>query len=44
LHLYVAGQGTRLFDGDVPKSCRLELLSNTAFSNETAGLQYRRHR
>ena len=39
---YVAGEGTRLFD-DVPKSYRLDLVSSTAFSNGTVGLQYRRH-
>jgi len=43
LHPYVAGEGTRLFD-DVPKSYRLDLVSSTAFSNGTVGLQYRRHR
>ena len=43
LHPYVAGEGTRLFD-EVPKSYRLDLVSSTAFSNGTVGLQYRRHR
>ena len=43
LHPYVAGEGTRLFD-DVPKFYRLDLVSSTAFSNGTVGLQYRRHR
>jgi dihydrofolate reductase len=43
LHPYVAGEGTRLFD-DVPKSYRLALVSSTASSNGTVGLQYRRHR
>ena len=43
LYPYVAGGGTRLF-GDVPKSYRLDLISSTAFSNGTVGLQYRRHR
>jgi dihydrofolate reductase len=43
LHPYVAGEGTRLFDG-VPKSYRLDLVSSTEFSNGTVGLQYRRHR
>jgi dihydrofolate reductase len=41
---YVAGEGTRLFDG-VPKSYRLDLISSTAL--EPTGileLQYRRHR
>jgi len=40
---YIAGEGTRLFD-DVPQSRQLDLVSSTAFSNETVGLQYRRHR
>jgi dihydrofolate reductase len=45
LDLYpdVAGEGARLFD-DVAKSYRLDLVSHTAFSNGTVGLQYRRHR
>jgi dihydrofolate reductase len=40
---YVAGEGTRLFDG-VPKSYRLDLVSNTASSSGIVELQYRRHR
>ncbi|MPZ79277.1 MAG: deaminase [Actinophytocola sp.] len=44
LHLYVAGEGTRLFNDDVPKSYRLDLVSSTEFSNGTIGLHYRRHR
>jgi dihydrofolate reductase len=44
LYPYVAGEGTRLFNDDVPKSYRLDLVSSTAFSNGTVGLQYRRHR
>jgi dihydrofolate reductase len=40
---YVAGEGTRLFDG-VPKSYRLDLVSSTASSNGILELQYRRHR
>ena len=40
---YVAGEGTRLFD-DVPKSYRLDLVSNTASSNGIVELEYRRHR
>ena len=40
---YVAGEGTRLFDG-VPKSYRLDLVSSTASSNGIDELQYRRHR
>jgi len=47
LHLtvfpYVAGEGTRLFDG-VPKSYQLDLLSSTAGSNGVLELRYRRHR
>jgi dihydrofolate reductase len=42
LYPYVADEGTRLFD-DVPKSYRLDLVSSTAFSNGTVGLQYGRH-
>jgi dihydrofolate reductase len=41
LYPYVAGQGTRLFNDDVPKSYRLDLVSSTAFSNGIVGLQYR---
>jgi hypothetical protein len=33
LYPYVAGEGTRLFDDDVPKSYRLDLVSSTEFSN-----------
>jgi dihydrofolate reductase len=40
---YVAGEGTRLFDG-VPKSYQLDLVSSTASSNGILELQYRRHR
>ena len=40
---YVAGEGTRLFDG-VPKSYRLDLVSSTASSNGVIELAYRRHR
>ena len=43
LFLYVAGEGSRLFDG-VPKSYRLDLVSSTASSNGILELQYRRHR
>jgi hypothetical protein len=39
---YVAGEGTRLFDG-VPKSYQLDLVSSTASSNGIVELQYRRH-
>jgi dihydrofolate reductase len=40
---YLAGEGTRLFDG-VPKSYQLDLVSSTASSNGIVQLQYRRHR
>ncbi|MDP4501955.1 dihydrofolate reductase family protein [Nonomuraea turcica] len=40
---YVAGEGTRLFDG-VPKSYQLDLASSIASSNGIIYLQYRRHR
>ena len=40
---YVAGEGTRLFDG-VPKSYRLDLVSSTASSSGIVELRYRRHR
>jgi len=40
---YVAGEGTRLFDG-VPKSYQLDLISSTASSHGILELQYRRHR
>jgi dihydrofolate reductase len=40
---YVAGEGTRLFDG-VPRSYRLDLVSNTASSSGIVELRYRRHR
>jgi dihydrofolate reductase len=40
---YVAGEGTRLFDG-VPKSYQLDLVSTTASSNGIVDLRYRRHR
>ena len=40
---YVAGEGTRLFDG-VPKSYQLDLVSSTASSNGIVELQYQRHR
>jgi hypothetical protein len=38
------GEATRLFNDEVPKSYRLDLLSSTACSNGIVGLQYRRHR
>jgi dihydrofolate reductase len=40
---YVAGEGTRLFDG-VPRSYQLDLVSSTASTNGILELQYRRHR
>ncbi len=40
---YVAGEGTRLFDG-VPKSYRLDLISSAASSSGIVELRYRRHR
>jgi dihydrofolate reductase len=40
---YVAGEGTRLFDG-VPTSYALELVSSTASRSGIVELQYRRHR
>jgi dihydrofolate reductase len=40
---YVAGEGTRLFDG-VPKSYQLDLISSTASSSGIVELRYRRHR
>jgi dihydrofolate reductase len=40
---YVAGEGTRLFDG-VPRSYQLDLVSSTASSNGILELRYRRHR
>ena len=40
---YVAGEGTRLFDG-VPGSYRLDLVSSTASGNGIIELRYRRHR
>jgi dihydrofolate reductase len=43
VHPYVAGEGTRLFDG-FPKSYRLDLVATTDFSNGIVTLQYARHR
>jgi dihydrofolate reductase len=40
---YVAGEGTRLFDG-VPESYRLDLVSSTASRSGIVELRYRRHR
>ncbi|MFL6116180.1 MAG: dihydrofolate reductase family protein [Catenulispora sp.] len=43
LYPYVAGEGTRLFDG-VPRSYQLDLVSSTASSGGIVDLRYRRHR
>jgi len=43
LYPYVAGEGTRLFDG-VPKSYQLDLVSSSASSSGIVELRYRRHR
>jgi dihydrofolate reductase len=40
---YVAGEGTRLFDG-VPASYRLDLVSTSSSPNGIVELRYRRHR
>ena len=40
---YIAGEGTRLFDG-VPKSYALDLVSSTASESGIVELQYRRRR
>ncbi|MCK2214786.1 dihydrofolate reductase family protein [Actinomadura sp. ATCC 31491] len=40
---YIAGEGTRLFDG-IPKSYQLDLVSTTTSSNGIVYLHYRRHR
>jgi dihydrofolate reductase len=40
---YVAGEGTRLFDG-VPRSYRLDLVSSAASPSGIVELRYRRHR
>ena len=40
---YVAGEGTRLFDG-VPDPYRLDLVSSTVSSSGIVELRYRRHR
>jgi hypothetical protein len=40
---YVAGEGTRLFDG-VPKSYRLDLVSSTTSNSGILNLRYRRDR
>jgi hypothetical protein len=44
LHPYGAGEGTRLFNDDVPNFYRLDLVSSTQFSKGIAELQSRRHR
>jgi dihydrofolate reductase len=43
VHPYIAGEGTRLFDG-FPPFFRLELVTSTPFSNGVITLHYRRHR
>jgi dihydrofolate reductase len=40
---YVAGEGTRLFDG-VPRSYRLDLVSSSASASGIVELRYGRHR
>jgi hypothetical protein len=40
---YVAGEGTRLFDG-VPRSYRLDLVSSAVSSSGIVELPYHRHR
>jgi dihydrofolate reductase len=40
---YIAGEGTRLFDG-VPRSYQLDLVSSTASDSGIVDLRYRRHR
>jgi hypothetical protein len=40
---YVAGEGTRLFDG-VPSAYRLDVVSSTVSSSGIVELHYRRHR
>jgi dihydrofolate reductase len=40
---YIAGEGTRLFDG-VPSTYRLDLVSSSASSSGIMELRYRRHR
>jgi dihydrofolate reductase len=40
---YIAGEGTRLFDG-APKSYRLDLVSSTPSTNGIVELRYNRHR
>jgi hypothetical protein len=44
LYPYVAGEGTRLFNDDVPKSYRLDLVSSTAFRNGIVGCSTAGHR
>lgn len=43
LYPYIAGQGTRLFDG-VPSSYQLDLVSSSASPGGIVNLRYRRHR
>ena len=44
LYPYVAGEGTRLFNDDVPKSYRRDLVSSTAFRNGIVGCSTAGHR
>jgi dihydrofolate reductase len=43
MYPYVAGEGTRLFDG-VPTSYQLDLVSSAASNSGVVDLRYRRHR
>jgi len=43
MYPYIAGEGTRLFDG-VPTSYQLDLVSSSASRNGVVELRYRRHR
>ena len=43
MYPYIAGEGTRLFDG-VPRSYQLDLVSSTPSSNGIVQLRYLRHR
>jgi dihydrofolate reductase len=43
IYPFVAGEGTRLFDG-VPRSYRLDVVSSTVSDNGIVYLRYRRHR
>jgi hypothetical protein len=43
MYPYIAGEGTRLFDG-VPASYRLDLVSSEASGSGIVELRYQRHR